>query len=155
MATLAQRLQQAVRDNYDACDVRVPADPDDIHFRKDKDFDDYWVTVEVLVSPMDLCSNSNPFYSVWECEDFSEKGDWSDVSDWRLDELYQCEDDDDAGTNARRQAHDRAKYLRGPVTISSDGKVIQPQQRLIYAVRPGNEPPRLLPSVPAAAGDDQ
>lgn len=145
MPSLNERLRDAVRDNYDASEVRVSADPDDIYFRKDE-FGYYWVAVEVLISPMDLYPNPNPCYSVWECEDFSEEGGWSDVSDWRLDGLHQCEDDDDTGTNARRQAHDRAKDLRGRVTISPDGKVIKPLQGLIYAVRPGNKPPRLLPS---------
>jgi hypothetical protein len=143
MPTLNERLRDAVRDNYDPAEVRLPADPEDIDFEKDE-FETYWVTARVAISPYDLDYNPNPFYSVWECEDFSEANDWSDVSDWRLDELFQCESDDDAGSCAKRLAHDRARHLR------------KGMQRIVYAVRPGNQPPKPLPHprfTPADAGD--
>ena len=144
MTTLNERLRSAVLANYDAAEVRLPDDHNDIYYQKDE-HGCYWVSAEILVSPFDLFPNTNPVYSVWECEDFSKGKDWSDVSDWRLDERFQCVSDDDSGTDARWLAHDRAKHLR------------QSAGALIYAVRPGINPPPLLPRplAPAAAGDDQ
>jgi hypothetical protein len=155
MLSIEERLRDAVRDNYDAAEVRIPTDPDSISYGKDE-FGCYWVTAQVAVSPLDLDPNPNPVYSVWECEDFSEAGDWSDVSDWRLDELYQCDNDDETGSAARRWAHDRAKYLRNepPVPPFSQRKPVK--SSMVYAVRPGNQPPRLLPAPrPVKAGDAQ
>jgi hypothetical protein len=139
MPTIEERLHQAIRDFGEEC--RIPEDPNDLCYRKDE-FDTYWVTAEVPVSPFDLYPNPNPAYSVWECEDHSKAQDWSDVSDWRRNEIFRCESDDDAGSNAKRLAHDRAKYLRKHST------------GMLYAVRPSSDPPRLLPAPkqsPAAA----
>ena len=136
MSTIEERLRDAIRANYDEAEVTVDNDPELISYSIDQ-YGVYWVDAQVAISPMDLDPNPNPVYSVWECEDFSEEHDWSDVSDWRPDERYQSESDDGTGTNVRKQAHDRAKYLRSGDSKGARG--------VLYAVRPGHEPPPLLP----------
>jgi len=136
MPTIEERLLEAVKANYDSAEVKISSDPERLDFSKDE-YGQCWVYAQVLVSPMDLCPNPNPVYSVWECQDWSAKHDWSEMSDWRLDEIFQCDSDDDSGTAARRLAHDRAKYLRK----TTPSKYIT----LVHAVRRGIEPPPLLP----------
>jgi hypothetical protein len=146
MTTLSQRIRECIQHEYSNAEVRLPPpdpfDPDDISYRPDDCNGGYWVQAEVFVSATDLEPNPNPVYTVWECEDFSTECNWSDVSDWRLDEVYQCESDDASGTAARRKAHDRAKYLR---RHNSCG--------FLFAVRLGNQPPKLLPVNPTASAD--
>ncbi len=136
MSTIEERLRDAIRANYDAAEVRIDDDPAYLSYDTDQ-HGIYWVSAQVAISPMDLYPNTNPIYSVWMCEDYSDKEYWSDVSDWQLDECYQSESDDDTGVHARKQAHDRAKYLR-----NGDVKGIL---GVLYAVRPNQEPPPLLP----------
>jgi hypothetical protein len=147
MTTLSQRIRECIQHEYNNAEVRLPPpgplDLDDISYTPDDHNGGYWVQAEVFVSATDLEPNPNPVYTVWECEDFSTKCDWSDVSDWRLDELYQCESDDASGTAARRKAHDRAKYLRRNTGDCS----------FLFAVKLGNQPPKLLPFNPTANAD--
>jgi hypothetical protein len=139
MSTIEERLRDAVRTNYDAAEVRIDDDSiEDLQYSTDK-YGVYWVSAQVAISPVDLWTypNTNPIYSVWMCEDYSDKEDWSEVSDWQLDECYQSESDDETGVHARKQAHDRAKYLRNGDANGILGA--------LYAVRPNQEPPPLLP----------
>ena len=85
---------------------------------------------------MDLYPNPNPSWTVWTCEDYSRRNDWSDFGDWQVDEVFQEESDNSSGTAARRRAHDRAKYLRQ-------------NRRLFVAVRPADSKP--LPLRPGAS----
>jgi hypothetical protein len=136
MSTIEERLRDAIRANYDEAEVRIGDDPEDLSYCPDQ-YGVYWVNVQVAISPMDLYPNPNTIYSVWMCEDYSDEHDWSDVSGWQLDERYQSESDDETGVHARKQAHERAKYLRNGDVNGILG--------VLYAVRPNQAPPPLLP----------
>lgn len=128
MPSIEERLHEAVQREYDQSDHKVPAVDDyDFEYKTDGD-GGYWVGVQVYISPMDLHPNPNPSWTVWVCNDYSRRNNWSDFGDWQVDEVFQENSDDDSGTAARRKAHERAKYLRQ-------------DKRLLVAVRPAGSKP--------------
>ena len=150
MSTFPERLAQAaiayheVGQYGDAPEVRITARSSTGHYTYDPERGGYWVLAQAFVPESEIDDLFVPAYSVWECEDFSNEGDWSDVSEWQLHDTFQCYDDD---SGARRMAHDRARALR---------KGYGEKPRVVVAVRPGNEPPRLYPTpAPASAGENR
>lgn len=138
MPTLNRRLARAVRDSWDPGEVRVETlepgyEPDT--------YGGWWVQAQVYVSPMDIHPNPNPAYAVWTSELVSDDG--GVYTEWDRDEDYQLESDDDSGTEARRAAHERARYLRKHYGTRG----------MLVAVRPSDQPPRLHPRPPRRDGN--
>lgn len=108
MSTLDQRIIDAAKSYYDfGHDIKV--DEEWLDSERDNELGGYWIQARLLVHDIDIEKNPGPAYTVWICFDHS--GNWTDFSDWERDETYVFDDDPD-GKRARRDAFERARYLR-------------------------------------------